>query len=351
MRAVIQGWLARWETVLAACVIALLIVASSTTPGFTDGFNVANSISIMSEKSLMILPLTLLIIGREIDISVASIGGLSAVCAGIMLRDGHSVVIAVGVAVAVGLCCGALNGFCVTLLGLPSLVVTLGTLALFRGLCYVLLGGTPVTVIPTSLIDFGNSNISGTHVPMDIVPFLVLAPLFAITLHRLPTGRRIYAIGGNPDTARYSGVNQEKIKFGLFVVSGLACSIAGVINIGRTSQASPDGLFGYELDAITIVFLGGVSFLGGRGRMSGVVWALLLLIELRSALQLHNVSAYAQGTAVGVLLIFSLLTSNLAREAANRLGTRKRRHAAHTHADPTLAPAGAAADTEIHRLP
>ncbi len=245
MPAAIRGWLARWETVLAGCVIALLLVASATTPGFTDGLNVANSISLMSEKSLMILPLALLIIAREIDISVASIAGLSAVSAGIMLRDGHSVAIAVGVAVAVGLCCGAFNGFCVTVLGLPSLVVTLGTLALFRGLCYVLLGGTPVTAIPSSLIDFSSNNIAGTYVPLDIVPFLVLAPLFALTLHRLPTGRRIYAIGGNPAAARYAGVNQKKIKFGLFVVSGVACSIAGVINIGRTSQASPDGLLGY----------------------------------------------------------------------------------------------------------
>jgi rhamnose transport system permease protein len=341
MRAAVLGWLGRWETVLAACVIALLIVAYATTPGFADGFNIANSISLMSEKSLMILPLALLIITREIDISVASIGGLSAVCAGIMLRDGHSAGIAVGVAIVVGLCCGAFNGFCVTVLGLPSLVVTLGTLALFRGLCYVLLGGTPVTVIPTSLIDFGNNNISGTYVPLDIVPFVVLAPLVAITLHRMPTGRRIYAIGGNPDTARYSGVHRSKIKFGLFVVSGLACSIAGVISIGRTSQASPDGLLGYELDAITIVFLGGVSFLGGRGRMSGVVWSLVLLTALRSALQLHNVSAYAQGTAVGVLLIFSLLLSNLARVVADKLGTRRRRRTPHTDARPTLTGVGA----------
>ncbi len=341
MPAAIRGWLARWETVLAGCVIALLLVASATTPGFTDGLNVANSISLMSEKSLMILPLALLIIAREIDISVASIAGLSAVSAGIMLRDGHSVAIAVGVAVAVGLCCGAFNGFCVTVLGLPSLVVTLGTLALFRGLCYVLLGGTPVTAIPSSLIDFSSNNIAGTYVPLDIVPFLVLAPLFALTLHRLPTGRRIYAIGGNPAAARYAGVNQKKIKFGLFVVSGVACSIAGVINIGRTSQASPDGLLGYELDAITVVFLGGVSFLGGKGRMSGVVWALVLLIALRSALQLHNASAYAQGTAVGVLLIVSLLLSNLAQRIADKIGVRSRRRTAHTDTGPTLAGVGA----------
>jgi rhamnose transport system permease protein len=341
MRAHVLNWLVRWETVLAVAVVAMLIVASATTPGFTDGFNIASAISIMSEKALMILPLTLLIIAREIDISVASIAGLCAVCAGMALRGGQPVAVAVLVALAVGLACGAFNGFCVAVLGMPSLVVTLGTLALYRGLCYVLLGGDPVTTVPDSLINFSNDNVGGTDLPLDILPFLVLAPIFGIALHRLPVGRRIFAIGGNPDTARYSAVNLTRIRFGLFVVSGLVCSIAGVINIGRTSQASPDALSGYELDAITVVFLGGVSFLGGKGRVSGVIWALILLVGLRSALQLHNVSAYAQGTAVGLLLIVSLLVSNLARQTARTLGDRKRRRATPDPTTVTLTGVGA----------
>lgn len=327
MRTKLSRWAGRWETVLGGCVIVLIVVADALTPGFTTDFNIANSVSLMSEKALMILPLALLIIAREIDISVASIAGLSGACAGLALRDGQPVTVAVVVALLVGLACGAFNGVCITVLGLPSLVVTLGSLALFRGLCYVLLGGTPVSAVPTGLIDFGNSNLPGTYVPWDILPFLVLAPLFALTLHRLPTGRRIFAIGGNPDTALYSGVRQTKIKFLLFVVSGVVCSIAGIIHIGRTSQASPDGLLGYELDALTIVFLGGVSFLGGKGRMSGVVWALTLVIAARSALQLHNISAYAQGTAVGVLLIFSLLLSNIGHRLSARLGRRRQHNA------------------------
>lgn len=335
----IRHGITRWETLLAGCVIVLLSVTDATTPGFSDQFNVSNAVSVMSEKSLMILPLALLIIAREIDISVASTAALSAVCAGIVLRDGHGLALAVCAAVLVGALCGAFNGFCVAVLGLPSLVVTLGTLALFRGLCYVLLGATPVTTIPQSLLTFGNENLSGTYVPLDIVPFLVLAPVFGLVLHRLPTGRRIYALGGNPDTARYAGVRQQRLRFGLFVLSGAVSAIAGIISIGRTSQASPDGLLGYELDAITIVFLGGVSFLGGKGRISGVIWALVLLICLRDGLQLHNVSAYAQGTAVGVLLIGSLLASNLARRASAALARRRRRRRAEHPVTPTSATA------------
>ena len=325
MRRTISGWLTRWETLLAVAVLVLLAIANGSTPGFSDGLNVASAISVMSEKALMILPLTLLIIAREIDISVASIAALSAVGAGIALRDGQPVVVAVVIALVIGALCGAFNGFCVAVLGLPSLVVTLGSLALFRGLCYVLLGGTPVTTIPMSLIQFGNDNVSGTYLPLDILPFLVLAPVFGVLLHRLPTGRRIYALGGNPDTARYSGIRNHRLQFGMFVASGAVSAIAGIISIGRTSQASPDSLLGYELDAITIVFLGGVSFLGGKGRISGVLWALVLLTALRNALQLHNVSAYAQGTAVGVLLIGSLLASNVARQLSSIMAARRRR--------------------------
>lgn len=338
----VLSWLRRWDTLLGFIAIGTLAIAAATTPGFTDGSNIADSISLMSEKALMVLPLMLLIIAREIDISIASMAGLSAVVAGMVLRAGQPLIVAIAAALLVGLVCGSFNGFCVTVLGMPSLVVTLGTLALYRGLCYVLLGGTPVSDIPTALINLGSQNLpSGIPIPQDILPFLVLAPIFGITLHRLATGRRIYAIGGNPDTARYAGVRQNKIRFGLFVVSGLVCSIAGIINIGRTSAASPDALLGYELDAITVVFLGGVSVLGGKGRMTGVLWALVLLITLRSALQLHNVAAYAQGTAVGILLIFSLLISNIARLAGTAIRNRRQSQLRRTQPEAALREAGA----------
>jgi rhamnose transport system permease protein len=337
----LRAWLVRWDTLLGVLVIVVLIWAAVTTPGFTASSNIADSISLMSEKALMVLPLVLLIIAREIDISVASMAGLSACVAGMALRAGLPLAVAVLAALLVGLVCGAFNGFCVTVLGMPSLVVTLGTLALYRGLCYVLLHGNPISTIPTPLLNLGSQNLPGLPIPQDIIPFLVLAPIFALTLHLLPTGRRIYAIGGEPETARYAGVRSNKIRFGLFLVSGLVCSIAGIINIGRTSAASPDGLLGYELDAITVVFLGGVAVLGGKGRMTGVLWALTLLIALRSALQLHNVAAYAQGTAVGLLLIFSLLISNIARRLAAALRTRRQARLRRTQSEELLREVGA----------
>ena len=316
-------YLGSWETLLAGLTVAGVGVAAATTPGFASGVNFAMSLAVMSEKALLVLPLVVLVIAREIDISVASVAALSSSVSGIALRDGQPVVLVVALALTTGLLCGALNGALIAGLGLPSLVVTLGTLAAFRGLCYVLLGGTPVTEIPSSILALGNDNVPRTYLPLAIVPFLVLAPLTGLVLHKTATGRRIYAIGGNPSTALYSGVRNRRIVFGMFLFAGLASAIAGIVGMGRTSQASPDSLSGYELDAITMVFLGGVSVLGGRGRMTGVAWALLLLVVLRSALQLHNVSAYAQGTAVGVLLIGSLLLANLTHDVAAGLRVRR----------------------------
>jgi rhamnose transport system permease protein len=326
MRARLLSLLGRWEAILAACVVMLVIISALTTPGFLGALNVQTSISNMSDTALMTLPVALLIIVREIDISVASIAGLSSSCAGLALSHNSSPAIAIAVALLAGLACGVFNGLCVAVLGLPSLVVTLGTLALFRGLCYVLLGSNVITAIPAALVNFSNASLLGTVLPLDILPFLAFAPVFAIALHRMPAGRRIYAIGGNPATAQYSGIRRGRIKFGLFVVSGMMSAIAGLINMGLNSQASPDALLGNELTVLTIVFLGGVSFLGGKGRMSGVVMALVLLISLTSMLQLRNVSSYAQGTAIGILLIVSLLISNMAREVSAKVSKRQGRH-------------------------
>lgn len=323
MTAAIRSRLTSWEWILAILTILTIVGSAVFNEDFWTAFNIQTSISTMAEKSLMVLPLALIIIVREIDISVASIAGLCAVTSGMVLNSEGSIPVAVLVALLTGAVCGAVNGFFVAVLGLPSLLVTLGTLALFRGLCYVLLGGTPLSNIPASLIAFGNNPIPGTFIPLDIIPFLVLAPFFAVALHRMVVGRRIYAIGAGPDAAKYAGVKGVKIKFLLFLIGGMVCSIAGVINIGKNSSATPAAAFGFELDAITIVFLGGVSSLGGLGRMSGVYWALLLIMTVRSVLQLESAGGYTQNTAVGLLLILSLLLTNIVRRTSASIALRK----------------------------
>jgi rhamnose transport system permease protein len=320
MTAVLVGW----EGILALIAVALIVTAVLTTAGFADSYNLESSLSRMGARALMVLPLVPLIVAREIDISVASIAGLSGIVMALTAGAGAPWWVAVVAAVLTGAGCGVVNAAFVTL-GLPSLIVTLGTLAVFRGLCYVLVGGTPVNTVPDAILQFSYTDVPGTFVPWVFVPFLVLLPVFWVALHRTPWGRRVYAIGGNPETARYAGVRNRRIIARMFVVSGAVAALAGIVHTGLNSSASPDAMLGFELDVVTVVFLGGVSFLGGKGRMSGVVWALVAVIVLRSMLQLLNVGAYAQSAVVGLLLILSLLAANLVDQAREWAATRRRR--------------------------
>ncbi len=201
-------------------------------------------------------------------------------------------------------------------------MVTLGTLALFRGVGYIILGAGSVNEFPDAFTDFGINTVGGTPLPWTIVPFLVLAPVFAVVLQKSAIGRRIYAIGGNPDTAHYAGVKVGRIRLGLFVASGLVCAVAGIVFTARLANARADNAIGLELDVITIALLGGVSVFGGRGKLTGVLYALVLIATLRNVLGLLKVGGDAQGTVIGLLLIVSLLLSTTAQRLYRMIQTR-----------------------------
>jgi rhamnose transport system permease protein len=301
-----------WDSFLGLVVVALFTYAAIFVPGFATRFNISQAIAGVSEKALIVLPMVFLIIAREIDLSVASTLALTSVVLGVLIQAGVPLLVAIPLVLVCGATLGAFNGAMVTLLGLPSLVVTLGTLAMFRGIGYIILGSGSVNQLPAVLTDFGIYNVGNTPIPWTIVPFLVLAPVFAVVLQKTAIGRRIYAIGGNPETARYSGVAIRRIQFWLFVTSGVVCAIAGIVFTARLSNARANNAFGFELDIITIALLGGVSVFGGRGRLTGVLWALVLVAMIRNVLGLSQIGGDAQGTVIGLLLIGSLLLSNSA---------------------------------------
>jgi rhamnose transport system permease protein len=304
--------LVNWDSFLAVLAIAMLAYAAIFVPGFPTTFNISQAIAGMSEKALIVLPMVFLIIAREIDLSVASTLALSSVVFGVLVQAGAPLAVAIPLTLLAGALAGSLNGALVTVFGLPSLVVTLGTLAMFRGVGYIILGTASVNQFPEAFTDFGIFNVGDTPLPWTIVPFLVLAPIFAIVLQKTATGRRIYAIGGNPDTAVYSGVRMRRIRFWLFVTSGVICAIAGIVFTARLSNARANNAVGFELDIITVALLGGVSVFGGRGRLTGVLWALALVATIRNVLGLSQIGGDAQGTVIGLLLIVSLLASNSA---------------------------------------
>ncbi|CAN5423734.1 ABC transporter permease [soil metagenome] len=310
--------LTQWHYLLAFVTLALVVVAAVSTPAFVTPNNLTQLVAGISDRALIILPMAFLIIIREIDLSVASIMGLCSVALGVLLQAGTPLPVALVATLVVGAAAGAFNGFFVAYLTLPAIIVTLGSLALFRGLCYIVLGSESISSFPAALTNFGYLNIPYTRIPYVVLPFVVLALVYAIVLHRSAIGRRILALGGNPDAARYSGINIRRLRMWLFITTGLVCALAGILYTARLSSARADNAFGLELDIITIVFLGGVSMLGGKGNIAGVVWALGLVSIVRNIMGLNGAGGDAQGTVVGLILIISLLLSNTVGEQFSR---------------------------------
>jgi rhamnose transport system permease protein len=299
-----------WNLLLAALTLGVFAYGTLAVPNFLTAFNLSQLAAGVAEKALLVLPMVMLIIAREIDLSVASILALTSVVFGLLLQAGTALAPALGLVLLVGAALGAFNGALVAFLGLPSLVVTLGTMAMFRGIGYILLGSGSVNVFPDSLTNFGIDDVPGTRVPWVVAPFLLLVPVFGAFLQFKPFGRRVYAIGGSPAAALYSGIATRTVRFVLFVVSGLVCSIAGVVYTARLANARANNALGMELDVITIVLLGGVSVWGGRGRLTGVLWALVLIALVRNILGINGIGGDVQSMVIGLLLIGSLLVSN-----------------------------------------
>jgi rhamnose transport system permease protein len=225
------------------------------------------------------------------------------------------------IVLVIGSAAGALNGLLVTRLGLPSLVVTLGTLALYRGLAYVVLGDQAVSNFPAAFTNFGFGSVPGTLIPWPFVVFVLLALLFLGLLQWSWIGRQIYAVGNNQEAARFAGIRVARLKLALFMLSGLLSALAGIVFTARFSSARPDNAVGFELDVVTIVLLGGVNIFGGRGTLVGVILSLFVIGAVRNALGLANISGDIQNIVVGTLLVFSVLGPNVAqsiRETINR---------------------------------
>jgi rhamnose transport system permease protein len=303
--------LMRWETLRFFLLIASLIWGAERSPYFWEGSNFKVATSTFMERAIMALPMTLIIISGEIDLSVASILGLTSAVMGKAWMNDWPLWACILLALAVGATCGLFNGLLVTWMRLPSLVVTLGTLALFRGLAYVVLGSNAVSDYPQKFNDFGFSTITGTSIPWSALIFVSLLAIFLVLLHRSRAGRQIYAVGLNQEAARYSAVRVARLKLWLFVLSGTIASVAGILFTARVSSSRADNAVGFELDVIAAVLLGGVSIFGGKGTVVGVALSLAVVATIRNALGITNVGPELQSIVIGGLLILSVLGPNL----------------------------------------
>ncbi|MCA2213242.1 ABC transporter permease [Jidongwangia harbinensis] len=319
---------ASWDVLVVLLTVVVLVTAAGVVENFGTSRNATFLVLDLLPIALVALPMTLIIVTGEIDLSVASTLGLCSAVMGLLWNNGLSLESIIGICVLLGAVLGVVNGFLVTALGLPSLAVTIGTLALYRGLAFVVLGDGAVADFPLAFTGWVTGTIGGTPIPNVGIPLVVLAVLFGVALHATPFGRSLFAIGANAQAAHFSGIRVARTTFWLYVLSGAVAGLAGVLWTLRYSSARADNGAGLELAVVAAVLLGGVSIFGGKGTLPGVLAGVVLLAALQNALRLEDVSGQALNIVTGVLLVASVLLPNIATSIRTSWQRRRLRRAA-----------------------
>jgi rhamnose transport system permease protein len=307
-----------WDTAILVLLLTVLILASLTTEGFLTALNFSYIFSNTSEITIIAFAMLFMIIMGEIDLSVASILALGSAMLGWSYAKGAPIWLSIIICILVGTLCGLVNGFLVTKLGLGSLAVTIGTLALYRGIANGILGENTVNEFPEFWTSFGFDTIGTSFMPKTLPLIIFFGIMFGILLHRTPFGRRTLAIGQSPEAARFAGVNIIRHKMIVFTFTGFMSGIAGVVYTFRFSTAQADNGVGIELLVISAILLGGVSIFGGIGTMWGVVAGVLLAGSVESWLTLREINAQWRTIVTGLLLLLSVAAPVLVQKSRNR---------------------------------
>lgn len=294
--------LLRWESMLALVLVIEFVCFASLSPYFLNVWTLSDATFNFTERAVIALPLALLIIAGEIDISVAAIVALASVAMGLAAAAGVDTAGLVAIGLVTGLAAGMINGALVTLGRVPSIVATIGTMTLFRGIAYAVLGDRVLKDYPLSFTVFGQGYAVGP-LSIELSILIVLAIVFGLFLHVTRWGRTIYALGANPTAARWSGVPVDRYRFLLFAVTGLCSGLAAVLLTSRLGSTRPSIAQGWELEIISMVILGGVSVWGGKGTIPGVLLAAVVLGFVNFGLGLLNVPGIVMSIIVGALLI------------------------------------------------
>jgi rhamnose transport system permease protein len=313
-----------WDAAVVLVTVVVVLVASGAVENFGTSRNFTFLLLDLLPIALIALPMTFIIVTGEIDLSVASTLGLTSAVMGSLWDAGLSIEMIIPLCIVLGAILGAVNGFFVTVLKLPALAVTIGTLALYRGLAFVVLGDGAVADFPRDYTSWVTGTIGDGPIPNVLIPLIVVAALFGLVLHATPVGRSVFAAGAGEQAARFAGIRTGRMKFWLFVVSGAVAGVAGVLWTLRYSSARADNGFGLELAVVAAVLLGGVSIFGGKGTLPGVLAGVVLLASLQNALRLQDVSNEALNIVTGVLLIVSVLLPNIVSSARTALRRRNR---------------------------
>lgn len=312
-----QRYTRRWETLLLLCLIVVVTYNIVRVPNYLTVQNQTNLLQLSIEKAIVALIMTFVIISGEIDLSVASMMGLSAAIAARLHESGWNMALAMTIALAVGLAFGALNGFFVAKVGINSLAVTLAGYIGFRGLAQVFIEDNSFGDFPSWFTRMGQGDIVGPFT-FSILLFIVMAIFATIILHFSGFGRRVYTIGSNARVAVFSGVPVARTRIMIFAASGFISALAGVLYAARLGAVRASTAQGFELDIITIVLLGGISIFGGVGSMVGVLLSIMLVLNIRNGMTIAGITGNTQTGVIGLLLILSVLIPNLAARAQGR---------------------------------
>jgi ribose transport system permease protein len=293
--------------------LALTTFLSLYTDTFLTATNIFNIMRAFSWIAIAAFGECIVIITAGIDLSVGSVMAISGLTSAMLLVRDVPVPLAVAGGLVTGLAIGCLNGLMITKGKLPPFIATLGSLLMFRGLCYGLTGGWPVRDLPQSFRNLGQYDIpiAGLNVPLPLVFTLALALVVSIFLTRTVWGYRIYAVGGNETATRLSGINTDRTKIMVYSICGLLTAIGGILMTARLGVAAPTAAQGYELDVIAAAVVGGTSLMGGEGTILGVLIGAAIMQVLRNGLVLMGVSAYWLQAVQGLVIVVAIMLDQL----------------------------------------
>lgn len=322
--------LLRWEAVLFLILIIVNIFNAVSSPYYLSLNGLLDATRDFMDKSFIVFPMAMIILMGEIDISVGATVALSSVIMGVSYNAGQGLpmVVSILLCLAVGTVCGLINGLLLTRFKeLSPMIVTLATMTIYRGTAYIILEDQAAGKFPAWFQEFGWGTVG--PVPYALIVFVILAVIFTIILNKTRLGRRIYAIGSNRTASIFSGIKVDRIRILAYTLAGTMSGLTAIFLTSRMSSTRPNIGYSYELDIITMVVLGGISTSGGKGRLSGSLIAIFIIGFLKYGLGLNNISSQLLMIIIGLLLIVSVLTPNLAGDIKKlRLMRKGRRNAA-----------------------
>lgn len=310
MKANVKANISKYKSLIG--LVLLCIVITIVTPNFLSVSNITNVFTQVSVNAIIAIGMTFVILTGGIDLSVGSTLAISSAVGASIVKSTGNVFLAIIVAAVIGIAVGLINGLLVSKGKLQAFIVTLATMTIFRGATLVFTDGTPISKLPEAFVKIGNGKLGFMPIPVIITIIIAIIAVYALSQTRF--GRYLYALGGNEDASRLSGINTDKIKTLVYVVSGFASAIAEVIITSRIGSASPNAGTGFELDAIAAVVIGGTSLAGGEGTITGTLIGALIIGVLNNGLNLMNVSPFYQSIVKGLVILIAVLLDKKSRK-------------------------------------